>query len=143
MTKKRILFVGEDLELWSQLRPMALEDDCPWDMAFARSGLQALASLSQSSCDAVIADMQLPGMTGAQFLDEVMQRNPRTLRFIRASLGDQNAAMKCVGMTHQYLVKPSDALTVRSALERSFALEAWLPGEGAQRVLAQLKKLPS
>ena len=143
MTKKRILFVGEDLELWSQLQPLALQADCPWDMAFARSGLQALASLAQSSCDAVIADMQLPGMTGAQFLDEVMQRAPRTLRFIRASLGDQNAAMKCVGMTHQYLVKPSDAQTVRHALERSFALEAWLPGESAQKVLAQLKKLPS
>jgi len=143
MTKKRILFVGEDLELWNELQPMALAHDCPWDMAFARSGLQALASLAQSSCDAVIADMQLPGMTGAQFLDEVMQRTPHTLRFIRASLGDQNAAMKCVGMTHQYLVKPSDAQTVRSALERSFALEAWLPGESAQKVLAQLKKLPS
>lgn len=143
MIKKRILFVGEDLELWEQLRPLTQEEDAPWDVAFAKSGLQALGSLAQSPCDAVVADMQLPGMTGAQLLDEVMQRNPKTLRFIRASLGDQQGAMKCVGMAHQYLVKPSDVATVRSALDRSFALEAWLPGESAQKVLAQMKKLPS
>ena len=117
MIKKRILFVGEDLELWEQLRPLTQEEDAPWDVAFAKSGLQALGSLSQSPCDAVVADMQLPGMTGTQLLDEVMQRSPKTLRFIRASLGDQQGAMKCVGMAHQYLVKPSDVATVNRTSE--------------------------
>ena len=143
MTKKRILFVGEDLQLWEELRPLAGEESFPWDLAFAKNGLQALASLTQSPCDAVVTDMQLPGMAGTQLLDEVMQRSPRTLRFVRASLGDQQTAMRCVGMAHQYLVKPSDAQIVQHALERAFALEAWLPGEAAQKVLAQMKKLPS
>jgi putative nucleotidyltransferase with HDIG domain len=87
--------------------------------------------------------MQIPGMSGAQLLDEVMQRSPKTLRFIRASLGDQPAAMKCVGTAHQYLVKPSDAETIGHALERAFSLEAWLPGETVQKLIAQMKKLPS
>src|SRR6267142_618045 len=118
MSRKRILFVGEDLALWEQLQGPFPNSEEPWDLAFAKGGLQALASLSQSSCDAIVADMQIPGMTGAQLLDEVMRRSPTTLRFIRASLGDQQAAMKCVGTAHQYLVKPSDAQTIKSALER-------------------------
>src|SRR5437867_1678701 len=143
MSRKRILFVGEDLALWEQLQSPCPNLDENWDVAFSKTGLQALASLSQSPCDAVVADMQIPGMNGAQFLDEVMQRSPQTLRFIRASLGDQQAAMKCVGTAHQYLVKPSGAQTVRSALERAFSLEAWLPNETVQKLIAQMKKLPS
>lgn len=143
MSRKRILFVGEDLALWEQLQNPLLTVDKEWDVAFAKSGLQALASLSQSPCDAIIADMQIPGMSGAQLLDEVMQRSPQTLRFIRASLGDQQSAMKCVGTAHQYLVKPSDAQTISNALERAFSLEAWLPNQTVQQLIAQMKKLPS
>lgn len=143
MSRKRILFVGEDLALWEQLQsPLAAVNDS-WDVAFAKTGLQALASLSQSPCDAIIADMQIPGMSGAQLLDEVMQRSPETLRFIRASLGDQQSAMRCVGTAHQYLVKPSDAQTIHHALERAFSLEAWLPSATVQTLIAQMKKLPS
>src|SRR5881396_2628548 len=143
MSRKRILFVGEDLALWEQLQSPCPNLDENWDVAFAKTGLQALASISQSPCDAVVADMQIPGMNGAQLLDEVMQRSPRTLRFIRASLGDQQAAMKCVGTAHQYLVKPNDVQTVRFALERAFAHEVWLPSETVQKLIAQMKKLPS
>ncbi len=143
MSRKRVLFVGEDLSLWEQLQGSSGGIAEKWDMAFAKSGLQALASLSQSSCDAIVADMQLPGMTGAQLLDEVMQRSPTTIRFIRASMGDQQAAMKCVGTAHQYLMKPSDARTIGSALDRAFSLEAWLPNETVQKLIAQMKKLPS
>src|SRR6185503_6217701 len=84
-----------------------------------------------------------PGMNGAQLLDEVMQRSPSTLRFIRASLADQNTAMKCVGTAHQYLLKPSDAQTIGNALERAFSLETWLPSDAVQKLIAQMKKLPS
>lgn len=143
MSRKRVLFVGEDIALWEQLQSQAGGFSENWDVAFAKGGLQALGSLSQSPCDAIVADMQLPGMTGAQLLDEVMQRSPKTLRFIRASMADQQAAMKCVGTAHQYLVKPSDAQTIGFALDRAFSLESWLPNETVQTLIAQMKKLPS
>jgi putative nucleotidyltransferase with HDIG domain len=143
MSRKRILFVGEDLALWEQLQSPFPNAENPWDVAFAKSGLQALMSLTQSPCDAIIADMQIPGMSGAQLLDEVIQRSPKTLRIIRASLADQQMAMKCVGTAHQYLLKPCDAVTVVHALERAFALESWLPSETVQKLIAQMKKLPS
>jgi HD-like signal output (HDOD) protein len=143
MTRKRILFVGEDMELWEELRNHQLSGQSEWDYAFAKSGLQALNSLAQSPCDAVVADLQMAGMNGAQLLDEVMQRNPGTLRFIRAGLADQQAAMKCVGTAHQYLMKPSDSTTLRSALARAFSLESWLPGEKVQKLISQMRKLPS
>jgi HD-like signal output (HDOD) protein len=143
MTRKRILFVGEDPELWEELRNQHVNGEAEWDYAFAKGGLQALNSLAQSPCDAVVADLQLDGMNGAQLLDEIMQRNPATLRFIRAGLADQQAAMKCIGTAHQYLVKPSDAGTVRHALARAFSLESWLPGQNVQKLISQMRKLPS
>ena len=62
MLRKRILFVGEDLALWEQLQNPFPNPEGPWDVAFAKSGLQALASMSQSPCDAIVADMAIPGM---------------------------------------------------------------------------------
>jgi putative nucleotidyltransferase with HDIG domain len=58
-------------------------------------------------------------------------------------MADQQAAMKCVGTAHQYLVKPSDVATISSALDRAFSLDAWLPSEAVQKLIAQMKKLPS
>ena len=46
MSRKRILFVGEDLVLWEQLQAPFPKTESTWDVAFAKSGLQALASLS-------------------------------------------------------------------------------------------------
>lgn len=143
MTRKRILFVGEDLALWDELRAHQESGEAEWDYAFAKSGLQALNSLTQSPCDAVVADLQMAGMNGAQLLDEIMQRSPTTLRFIRASMADQQAAMKCVGTAHQYLVKPGESATIRHALARAFSLESWLPGQKVQKLISQMRKLPS
>ena len=140
--KKRILFAGDDAALRSELHDQLGGTHGPWEMAFARNGTEALATLGQGPCDAVVADLQLPG-GGAQLLDEVMKRQPKAIRFILGEFSASSATMKCVGTAHQFLLKPTDAQTVRSALERAFTLETWLPSETVQRLIASIHKLPS
>jgi putative nucleotidyltransferase with HDIG domain len=93
--------------------------------------------------DAVVADAALAGIGGGQFLEEVMKRHPSALRFIRSEFSAHRLALRCVGTAHQFWLKPGDAQTARRALEQAFALEAWLPSDGAQRLMAALSKLPS
>ncbi|MBI3417899.1 MAG: HDOD domain-containing protein [Verrucomicrobia bacterium] len=140
--KKRIIFAGEDPALKRELHDHFQGADGEWEMSFARNGAEALATIGQTPCDAVVADVQLPG-GGAQLLDEVMKRQPKAIRFILGEFSSSTATMKCIGTAHQFLLKPTDAQTVRNALERAFALETWLPGETAQRLLAGVRKLPS
>src|SRR5262249_36954038 len=68
---------------------------------------------------------------------------PKVLRFILAELAATQTTMKCVGTAHQFLLKPTDAQTIKSALERAFSLETWLPSAAAQQLMASVRKLPS
>ena len=141
--KKQILFVGEDRELWPELQRAGAPPGAQWNFAFARTGAEALAELGRQPCDAVVADLELPGVNGALLLDEVLQRQPQAVRFIRADLAEHARAMKCVGTAHQFLLKPCDAATIHAALRRAFASDAWLPGAAVQVLMPRLTKLPS
>ena len=100
----RVLFVGEDVALWDDLNRLFATSPGGFQMAFAHSGTEALSIMEQTPVRAVVADLQLKGMNGAQLLGEILHRHPGVLRFIRADLADQQAVMKCVGAAHQYLI---------------------------------------
>jgi HD-like signal output (HDOD) protein len=142
-TKKRILFVDDESMvlqgLQRMLRPMRNE----WDMSFVESGAQALELMAQAPFDVVVSDMRMPGMNGAELLNEVMKRHPKTVRLILSGHADQDLILKCVGSTHQYLAKPCDAETLKSTLLRATALEASLKNERIQKLVAQIDRLPS
>ena len=87
--KKRVLFVDDEVNLREGLRRMSylLRDE--WEMAFAESGAQALALLSKAPFDVIVSDMRMPGMDGAQLLDEVRQRYPQMVRLILSGHSDR------------------------------------------------------
>ncbi len=141
--KGKVVFVGEDRDLWFDLHLEVSQTESPWELVFAHTAAQALVTMAESPFDAVVADSELPDMDGLRFLNEVMKRHPETLRFIRAPIAANPAGMKYVGTPHQHLLKPGDAQTVFSALSRAIKFQAWLPTGAAQILLSGLRKLPS
>ncbi len=141
--KKRILFVDDEefvlQELEASLRPMREE----WEMEFVSTGAKALEKLAERFHDVVISDLRMPGMNGAELLNEVMKRHPTTVRFILASTVDRDLILKCVGSTHQYLVKPCDAHTLRTMLQRAMQLEHTLKSDDLRQLAARCTELPS
>ncbi len=141
--KRTILFVEEQpqarRELEQSLGPLA----GTFEMTFVGSASDALERIEQQAFDAVVTDLRLALINGAQLLNEVMQRQPKVLRFVLSDLSDRQATMKCVGTAHQFISKPCDPQVLAAALERALAYESWLPGEKVRSLLAQLHKLPS
>jgi CheY-like chemotaxis protein len=77
--KKHILFV-EDNALMTQLFVMMMEGErADWDVATAANGQQALQLMEKSPFEVVVSDMSMPGMTGAEFINEVRIRHPQSL----------------------------------------------------------------
>ena len=141
--KKRILFVDDEptmLELF-QLMFKPLETD--WDLGYATSGLEGLAMMDKQPFEVVITDMNMPGMNGAQFLNEVMEKHPRTARFILSGYAEQDTVAKCVGAAHQYLMKPCDMNTIRTTLSRVCALDVFLENGHLKDLVARMNVLPS
>ena len=141
--KKNILFVEEQPKARRELEASLAGLTDRYDMRFVGSGTDALEKVETMAFDAVVTELRLSVVNGAQLLNEVMQRQPRALRFVLSDLSDRQATMKCVGTAHQFLSKPCDPGTLSAALDRALAYENWLPSERVRTVLMQLHKLPS
>jgi HD-like signal output (HDOD) protein/ActR/RegA family two-component response regulator len=141
--KKKILFVDDEpaiLECFEILfQPMADE----WETSFQTSGPAALALMEKKTFDVIVTDMRMPGMTGAQLLSEVMQRYPQMVRFILSGYAEQELVVKCLGAAHQFLMKPCDLQTLKSALIRVCDLDVFLRNEKTRTLVGKMAVLPS
>jgi len=141
--KKRILFVDDEpmvlQGIQRMLRPMRNE----WEMEFAEGGEKAKAALIATACDVVITDMMMPGVDGAAVLAFTREHSPKTIRLVLSGHAEQDLAMKCVGLAHQYLSKPCDAETLRKTVARVTDLGFAVRNERVMTLVANLKHLPS
>ena len=83
-----------------------LRDD--FDLQFAESGREALKVMEGAEFDAVVSDMRMPGMDGADLLKKVQSLYPCTIRIMLTGQADEDAILRTVGVVHQFLEKPSD-----------------------------------
>jgi len=140
---KRILFVDDEplvlQGLERSLRSMRNE----WEMVFAPGGSEALEMMGRQAFDIVVTDMKMPGMDGAQLLDEVKKRFPLCLRMILSGQADRETVLRCVNPAHQYLSKPCDGEELKGRLLRAFAVRDLLENGDLKDVVSRLDSLPS
>ncbi|MDB6035053.1 MAG: hypothetical protein JWM16_5391 [Verrucomicrobiales bacterium] len=141
--KKRILFVDDEhmvLEgLRRMLRPMRQE----WEMEFLGSGAHALQRMKEATFDVIVSDMRMPGMNGAELLNNVMELHPRTIRFVLSGHADEDLILKCVGSTHQYISKPCEPEILKATIQRVTSLRANVENDRVQTLVAKLDRLPT
>jgi putative nucleotidyltransferase with HDIG domain len=140
---KRILFVDDEPSVLDGLRRTLRAWRGEWETAFARSGHEALALMAEQPFDVIVSDMRMPGMDGAQLLDEVTRRFPSAVRIMLSGQADRESVVRCVGPTHQYLSKPCEAAQLKATIDRALSLRQWMNEPSIQRVIAQVTSLPS
>ncbi|HUJ28509.1 MAG TPA: response regulator [Myxococcales bacterium] len=88
----------------------------------AEHALQALAMLAESRARVVLADYDMPGMDGVEFLREVAVRHPSVIRILVTGRKDAEPAVRAINEAHayQYLSKPCKGADLRSALQLAF-----------------------
>jgi len=140
---KRILFVDDEpmvlTGLKRSLRPMCAE----WEMVFAAGGEEALAAIDRQTFDIIVTDMQMPGMDGAQLLEEVQRRSPQTLRMVLSGQSDRETILRSVNPAHQFISKPCEGEELKSRLTRAFALKDLLQNPDLRELVTKLDYLPS
>jgi HD-like signal output (HDOD) protein len=141
--KIRVLFVDDEPMMLEVLRMTVEMMQGEWETRFAESGQRALSLMEKEPFDLVISDMRMPGMTGAQLLNEVMQRYPATSRIILSGYAEHDEVLRCVGVTHQFLAKPCELPAMQATLKRIQGLRARLHSAEIQTLVAELRTLPS
>jgi len=141
--KKRVLFVDDETALLDLYRAVFDEDGNQWEVSFAPDASQALDLMGKEPMDVLVSDMRMPGMSGAQLLQETMKRHPKTSRLIMSGYADAEQIAQCLGATHQFIAKPFELGVLRGTIGRVCALDSWLLDEKLRSLVSQLRNLPS
>lgn len=74
--RKRLLFVDDEANILAGLRRALHGMRSEWEMNFVDSADAALHALEQENYDAIVTDMRMPVMDGAELLEVVKKTSP-------------------------------------------------------------------
>lgn len=130
MEKKRILFVDDDPNVLMGLKRAFRKES--YDVLVATSGEEALTVLKNNHVDVVVADQNMPSMTGTEFLSVVVKLYPDTIRFMLTGNATLEVAIQAInhGAISRFFTKPCNEIdlvtTIRQALQKKDLMaEAW------------------
>lgn len=114
----RLLFVDDESGIVKALTRVFRQEN--YQIVTAASGSEGLQRLAEATTHLVISDFMMPGMTGAEFLHEVKQRSPDTIRIMLTGHANTDAVMGAIndGAVYKFILKPwnDDDLRVTVAL---------------------------
>jgi len=141
--KKHVLFVDDDPLVLQGLKRMlwSLRDE--WEMFFVEDGQSALIILQQNPIEVIISDMIMPGMDGAELMKQVWKLFPHVIRILLSGDSDQSRILRSVVPTHQFLLKPCDAETLKHTVDRAYQLQSLLKNDDIAKIVNGIVKLPS
>lgn len=135
--------MDDEPEVLNGLKRMLRSQRGEWNCAYAESGQKALELLAgPEQFDLIVSDMRMPGMDGAQLLEEVRRLYPRMVRIILSGQSDQKKVMNSVKPAHQFLAKPIRGEVLLVFLKRALALQAVLADESLTELLSEVEALP-
>ncbi len=116
-----LLFVDDESNILSSLK--RLFRPLGYRIHTALGGPKGLEILAREEIDLVISDMRMPGMDGAEFLEEVAKQWPNTVRILLTGYSDLGSTIAAInnGHIYRYVAKPWEehelTLTIKHALE--------------------------
>ena len=116
--KKRVLFIDDEEMVLQSLRRALFSMNAEWEMDFVTSGAQALALMAEKPVDIIISDMLMPGMSGAELLNEVRTRYPATARFILSGHAPGEDVFKSIVSSEHFFSKPVNLNEIKSAVRK-------------------------
>jgi HD-like signal output (HDOD) protein/CheY-like chemotaxis protein len=139
----RILFVDDEPMVLKGLERSLRGMRSEWEMQFVLGGPEALDAMARETFDVVITDMRMPGMDGAELLDQVRQRFSQTVRMVLSGQSDKEAVFRAIRPTHQYLSKPCNIEELKQKLRCALSLRDVLQSPELKQRVSQMENVPS
>jgi len=139
----RLLFVDDEPRVLQGLRQCLWSKRKTWEMTFVESGALALAELERQPFEAVISDMRMPVMDGAELLERVRIVQPNAFRVVLSGQMDEHAAVRAAAAAHRFLTKPCDPALLLTTLTYGLELQSRMNSEGMRACVGGAADLPS
>ncbi|WP_221032372.1 sensor histidine kinase [Actomonas aquatica] len=118
---RRILFVDDERLVLEGIRRGLRASGATWDIVYETDPRVALARLQHEVFHVVVADMHMPGITGAALLAAVGAQQPDCVRVMLTGQADMNTALAAVNEGHVFrlLLKPCEKADLVRSLEQA------------------------
>ena len=112
-----ILIVDDDDVIRDTLHELLSENH---NCQTAENAEDALARLDTGSFDVVITDISMPGLSGLELLNQVLQHYPKTPVIVVSGLSDEEQAQSLIKQgAFDYLLKPFRLEVVEKSVKRA------------------------
>jgi signal transduction histidine kinase len=110
LPKGRILFLDDEPALLAGLERSLRTTRHFWQCEYLTDPQAALDRIETTPFEVIVADMQMPGMNGAEFLARACQLSPDSVRMMLTGNAELQTAMDAVNCGHvfQFLLKPCE-----------------------------------
>lgn len=119
MSGRRLLFVDDEVPILRALERMLRVQRRDWECHFTDDPLRALAIVDDVGPDAVVSDMLMPGLDGAELLHEASRRRPLLARFILSGEVGAGSLVRMARAAHQCFAKPCRGDVLLDVLQRA------------------------
>jgi len=140
---KRLLFVDDDPMVLEGLRRSLHSMRSEWQMRFVPSAAEALETLEHETYDAVVSDMRMPMIDGAELLERIKERYPDVVRMILSGQSSREAIYRSIAPAHQFLSKPCNPKELVSRLTQAFAMRDVLSNQSLKTVISGMRSIPT
>ncbi len=95
-----------------------------YNVLTAISGEEAKKVLAENEVHVIITDQRMPGMTGVEFLESILDEYPRAMRILLTGYADMNAVIDAVnkGKIFHYLSKPWVEEELDETIQRAYGV---------------------
>jgi signal transduction histidine kinase len=119
--KIKILYIDDDQ---GNLRVFKAAFRKDYDIFLSSSTEEGLKILGETEIHVVIADQRMPGMTGVEFFEKILQLYPDPIRILLTGYSDIESVIAAInkGQIYRYISKPWNESELRIAIENAYQM---------------------
>lgn len=117
--KIRVLYIDDEVNNLQSFKALFRKD---YEIFIAESGAEAKLILDAEPMHVIISDQRMPGMTGVEFFESILEKHPHPIRILLTGYTDIQAVVEAInrGQIYRFIDKPWDPQALAIAINNAY-----------------------